>query len=452
LAGLALGLTLLVPSYALAAPPSDDDEPAEDEGSAAASGSVSASSGDGVQTSRRLSSRGRGDSEEKWINRWAPERNMWEVGVFGGVWFPNRALELFEADASLPRQGRKRYETEAIDVGARVGYYPLRFVGVEVEGAVMPTKTNADKQSAIVFHPRAHVVGQIGLWSVTPFVVLGAGPMGVASDRNAVGSELDVAVHYGGGVKVFVNRWIMLRADFRDIVTNRTGVGEGSVRSPEVTLGLSVTLGRKKGKESGRAKPDDRDGDGIKDDEDYCPDVYGEAPRGCPQVCIDDSDGDGIIDPEDQCPNEPETRNGYQESDGCPDEAPPELSDLTGIMEGVNFDTNKDTIKTDGREKLDRAADILKKYTDLRVEVSGHTDSKGGYKYNVDLSKRRAESVKRYLIDHGIDANRIETRGAGPDEPIDTNDTPEGRARNRRIEFKLLEGDSAEKIETKPGM
>jgi len=180
--------------------------------------------------------------------------------------------------------------------------------------------------------------------------------------------------------------------------------------------------------------------------------VYGEAPRGCPQVCIDDSDGDGIIDPEDQCPNEPETRNGYQESDGCPDEAPPELSDLTGIMEGVNFDTNKDTIKTDGREKLDRAADILKKYTDLRVEVSGHTDSKGGYKYNVDLSKRRAESVKRYLIDHGIDANRIETRGAGPDEPIDTNDTPEGRARNRRIEFKLLEGDSAEKIETKPGM
>jgi outer membrane protein OmpA-like peptidoglycan-associated protein len=85
----------------------------------------------------------------------------------------------------------------------------------------------------------------------------------------------------------------------------------------------------------------------------------------------------------------------------------------------------------------------MKKYPTIRVRVVGHTDNQGGYKHNLDLSKRRAEAVERYMTDAGIDTDRIETAGVGPDQPIDTNETADGRARNRRIEFQILEETAA---------
>jgi outer membrane protein OmpA-like peptidoglycan-associated protein len=234
------------------------------------------------------------------------------------------------------------------------------------------------------------------------------------------------------------------------VVSNRVGVGDGLTSSPEVLLGLSVTLGRKKER---KAKPGagDRDGDRILDRDDYCPDVFGEPPRGCPQVCIDDSDGDGLSNPVDKCPTDPETRNGFEESDGCPDEVPPELGDLSGIMEGITFDTDKDTIKSGSKARIDRAVEVMKKYPELRVRVSGHTDSQGPYRHNVDLSKRRAKSVKRYMVESGIDDSRIETEGFGPDQPIDTNETADGRAKNRRIEFTIIQDTEGVAVETKGG-
>jgi len=194
-------------------------------------------------------------------------------------------------------------------------------------------------------------------------------------------------------------------------------------------LGLSVTLLRKE------EKPlRDRDGDGIPDRDDQCPREPGPAPTGCPP----DDDEDGIPNVEDKCPTEPETRNGFEDDEGCPDIVPEEFEDLAGILEGIHFDTNKDVIKPDSKPILDRAVEVLQKYPQVRIEVSGHTDSNGEYEHNVDLSQRRAESVKNYLIEHGIAAERIETRGAGPNEPIATNDTKDGRAQNRRIEVKIL--------------
>jgi len=87
---------------------------------------------------------------------------------------------------------------------------------------------------------------------------------------------------------------------------------------------------------------------------------------------------------------------------------------------------------------LDRAVDVLREFEAIRIEISGHTDSTGSPEYNRDLSLRRSNSVKRYLVEHGVSESRIETRGAGPDEPIDTNKTAAGRAKNRRIEFTIL--------------
>jgi OOP family OmpA-OmpF porin len=86
-----------------------------------------------------------------------------------------------------------------------------------------------------------------------------------------------------------------------------------------------------------------------------------------------------------------------------------------------------------------RALEVLKAHPEIRVLISGHTDSRGAYEHNLDLSRRRAESVKQWLVDNGIDAGRLETRGAGPDEPIESNATSSGRFANRRIEFEVLD-------------
>jgi outer membrane protein OmpA-like peptidoglycan-associated protein len=310
-----------------------------------------------------------------------------------------------------------------------VGFYPLQHFGIEVEGGLMPASLRDGSGNPIIWAGRGHLVGQIGLWRLTPFIVAGAGAMGVASPRSAVGSEVDVGVHFGGGLKFFINYWLMLRLDVRDNLTNRAGVGEGVTHSPEILLGLSVTLNRTK------EKPlRDRDGDGIPDRDDQCPREPGPAPTGCPA----DDDDDEIPNEEDKCPTEPESRNGFDDDDGCPDIVPAEFADLAGILEGILFDTDKDVIKKESKPILDRAVEVLKKYPQVRIEISGHTDSAGSYEHNVDLSQRRAESVKTYLTEAGIDPSRIETRGAGPNEPIATNDTKDGRANNRRIEVKIL--------------
>jgi hypothetical protein len=239
-------------------------------------------------------------SEQPWIKRWAPERNMGELGVFGGVLIPSRRLELFDTDDSLPNQGFKELGRVAPSFGLRVGYYPLRFFGVEGEAGVMPTRT-ADDQRASLWGMRLDFVGQLGLWRVTPFALVGAGMLSVASRRDAVGNDVDAAVHFGGGLKLFLSRYTMLRLDVRDHITARSGVGSGVIHNPELLLGLSFTLGRKRLEPA--PAPIDSDGDGIFDPDDECVDVPGVAAyKGCP---IPDTDGDGILDPDDECVDVP---------------------------------------------------------------------------------------------------------------------------------------------------
>jgi OOP family OmpA-OmpF porin len=205
----------------------------------------------------------------------------------------------------------------------------------------------------------------------------------------------------------------------------------------------------------------DFDGDGFMDPQDRCPREAGPAPFGCPELDSDgdrvadskdscpktagttadgcaDADRDGVGDQTDPCPDKAETRNGYLDKDGCPDDPPKDLSRLTGVVKGVQFELDKDVLKPSSFAALDRAVKTLNKYPEVRIEISAHTDNTGNADYGRVLSPRRAQAVKQYLVDHGIDEKRLETRGAGPDEPIDTNKTAAGRARNRRIEFTLL--------------
>ncbi|MCY1012434.1 OmpA family protein [Nannocystis pusilla] len=183
--------------------------------------------------------------------------------------------------------------------------------------------------------------------------------------------------------------------------------------------------------------PPDTDKDGIIDADDQCPtEPWPEAP-GCPPP--PDADGDKIIDKDDKCPMHPESYNGFEDSDGCPDKLPEKAKEWDKRpLEGINFETRSDKIKKGSEKTLDVAVAVLKEFPSLKIEIQGHTDDVGGRDFNLELSQRRADSVKRYLVEHGIEESRIKTTGFGPDKPIDPAKTSKARAKNRRIEFKVL--------------
>jgi outer membrane protein OmpA-like peptidoglycan-associated protein len=184
----------------------------------------------------------------------------------------------------------------------------------------------------------------------------------------------------------------------------------------------------------------DNDADGIPDVKDRCPnepeDKDGfQDEDGCPDP---DNDGDGIPDVRDRCPNQPETKNNYQDDDGCPDEVPAEVKKFTGVIEGIYFKTGSAEILSGSYVVLDRALKVLQEYPAVNLEISGHTDNRGGAAYNRNLSQRRADAVRTYFLTRGISPARLISVGYGPSRPLSDNRSAAGRAKNRRTEFRLI--------------
>lgn len=155
-----------------------------------------------------------------------------------------------------------------------------------------------------------------------------------------------------------------------------------------------------------------------------------------------DSDGDGIVDGDDGCPDQPETVNNYQDHDGCPDTLPLTTETLragqTLVLEGVVFADGSAELDQQARATLGAAVQTLKDNPGVVVEIGGHTDSRGNDASNLELSRLRAEAVLLFLAGEGIDDTRLRARGYGETQPRANNGTEAGRARNRRIEFKIL--------------
>jgi len=212
----------------------------------------------------------------------------------------------------------------------------------------------------------------------------------------------------------------------------------------------------------------DTDMDGIPDSADFCivepedKDGYLDD-DGCPDV---DNDVDGILDEKDSCPDDPEDPDGFKDDDGCPDDDNDEDTVLdvddecpnvkgvpeekgcpqkyTGviitdkylkILQKIFFEFNKATIKPESYDILNQVVMVLQDKPEITLEIQGHTDDKGKDAYNLCLSQARAESVRKYLIEHGIEANRLTAVGYGETCFIASNKTKEGRATNRRVEF-----------------
>jgi len=218
----------------------------------------------------------------------------------------------------------------------------------------------------------------------------------------------------------------------------------------------------------------DTDGDGIVDSLDACvvepedKDGYLDE-DGCPEP---DNDLDTVVDLNDKCPNEAEDPDSFEDEDGCPDpdndkdtvldvqdQCPNEPGSTSveplgcpsnplvvvtdcevKITQQIHFEYNKDKIRPESFPVLDAVVEVLNKNPDIKLEVQGHTDNKGGAAYNKNLSNRRSASVKNYLVTHGITPARLTSMGYGFDRPIVDNSTEQNRALNRRVQFIRTEG------------
>jgi outer membrane protein OmpA-like peptidoglycan-associated protein len=201
--------------------------------------------------------------------------------------------------------------------------------------------------------------------------------------------------------------------------------------------------------------PIDSDGDTVPDGLDQCEGTLAGCvvnPNGCPT----DADQDGVCDGLDKCPDTPE--NARVDATGCPIQVSSKETELleTGMirLQNVNFDTGKATILPESFANLDEVADILARWPDLRIEIAGHTDSRGSDARNMSLSQARASAVRGYLVNKfpELRPEQFTAKGYGESQPIATNTTALGRARNRRVEFRVLNKETLRKESEKRGL
>ena len=383
--------------------------------------------------------------------------------------------------------------------GVRLGGTFAYWVSAELDIAALMLDSDVQGSNIALSYTGQVLVNLIPNGDWVPFAsVSGGAYQNVSGD---FGPDLDLRWGVGVGVRGLVTDWLLFRADLNYVLTDGSDADTHLASNLELLVGVDFlpwakyrvtenpdwdgdgilnkddACPRTPGHASAKGCPD-KDGDGIVDQKDRCPEVAGPVKhQGCPDtdgdgiVDIDDkcpkvpglekhqgcpdTDGDGLVDHEDRCPKNagPKDLKGCPDRDGdkivdiddrCPDK--PGIPELQGcpegkaiVLEGVNFDYDKDTLLAASKAILDKVGKTMKDYPKMRVRIVGYTDSHGPDAYNQGLSERRAETVRDYLHSvHGVAKDRMETRGLGEKKPRATNATDEGRAQNRRIEFELL--------------
>jgi OOP family OmpA-OmpF porin len=240
------------------------------------------------------------------------------------------------------------------------------------------------------------------------------------SDNDGVFDGIDQCPNTPAGVKVDMKGCPM--------DSDKDGVPDGIDQCPGTPMGASVDA---------KGCPSDSDNDGVWDGIDQCPNTPAGAKvdmKGCPM----DSDNDGVWDGIDKCPNTP--AGTKVDETGCPVEVKKFID--TGLISSTDilFDLNKSTLKPESKTELDRIGAILVQVPDLKIEIGGHTDSTGSDKTNMVLSEARANAVRDYLVKNfpQINGANLMAKGYGESKPVASNDTKEGRAQNRRVEFRIM--------------
>ncbi len=208
------------------------------------------------------------------------------------------------------------------------------------------------------------------------------------------------------------------------------GVFDGIDRCPNTAKGARVDAS---------GCPADADRDGVADGVDQCPDT----PRGAivdAKGCPSDSDNDGVYNGIDECADTP--REYAVDDKGCPipiNEVGQQFIDGKSVAFNIEFESAKADILPQSHANLNRVGEVLSDWPDAKIEIGGFTDSQGSEAFNKTLSKRRADSVKKYLTDNfpKVNGGNLTTKGYGESNPVADNATPEGRALNRRVQFTL---------------
>jgi len=405
--------------------------------------------------------------------------HSWDVGPLVGIHFPDDEMTGHGPDA----------DDSAIMGGLRVGYgwydhlapfADVTFASVGTERDAGDVTRLALRAGAEVLYPSAAEKFQFFLAPAIGF--LNTGWEDADGNKNSF-------LSFGIGSRWQIRPNGQLRWEFRhDDTFLRLSELDRDIQNAEFLVGYSFLFGGEPQADADgdgvpdardecpntpsgvkvdkRGCPRDSDGDGVPDSNDKCPDT----PRGtavdrdgCPTT---DSDGDGVVDRLDECQNTP--RGAKVDAKGCPmdtdgdgvydgiDQCPGTPAnikvDAKGcptdvknifegetqelILDGVNFETNRDVITDYSKRILDRVAESLAAFPHVKVEVAGHTDSQGDDAHNLELSDRRARAVMAYLVERGVDASQMTAKGYGETKPIADNGTSQGRAKNRRVELR----------------
>jgi outer membrane protein OmpA-like peptidoglycan-associated protein len=318
---------------------------------------------------------------------------------------------------------------DGIGGGGLLGFYPLSRLALEGEASY----GTADWDGATISHLpfRARLVYSQPLSGGFAFL-LGAGYVHNEYSQDIEGADNGVTGLVG--FRLGLPGPIALRVSGAADYILKPANAEDNNLNFGVQAGLSVVLGPLFGRAAG-VGPEDSDRDGIPDQFDACPGTpRGERVdnSGCPLPT--DADGDGVPDSDDACPNTP--TGAPVDARGCLvlfEEGATRL-----VLEGVTFVSGGTELTPEALPVLDRVAESLIADPTIRVEIAGHTDDTGYRPYNLSLSQSRAASVRRYLIGRGVSEERLVAKGYGPDDPVASNETPEGRAQNQRIELRRL--------------
>lgn len=420
-----------------------------------------------------------------------PENNPY-VSVQGGPMVVVRDWDLVGANRDLdvrPNRGL------TADYGAQLGWQLDPQFAIEAGVTALMVSSNFGSRNTVVGY-ELDALYHINASEISPYVLGGAG--GYHAVSGDMYGDIDPAVHVGFGVRMMLNRALAFRSELRYTASDGKDLGGSSNIGLRVGFDTFVpdrippdtdmdgiideedmcpTLA---GDETAKGCPDrdgdtitdsgdrcpadegpletggcpDTDADGIIDLEDRCPELAGDAAfGGCP-----DTDGDSLADPDDECPTDagPAVTAGCPDRDDdgvadkddlCPDTRglpsqkgciPEEVLAFTGTIEGIYFQSGSATIQRRSFSTLDSAIAVLSQFEDLRLRIEGHTDNRGSEDTNMTLSQARADSVRTYMMEKGIDGGRLIAEGFGPSRPVADNGSSAGRAENRRIEFTIL--------------
>jgi outer membrane protein OmpA-like peptidoglycan-associated protein len=372
------------------------------------------------------------------------------VGLGGGA---NLVLTDWDVDVVNAEMRPVSAESSPLLV-AHLGMDLASWLSLEAGAALLPVSAGDTDLTVVQLQVSARFPFTRG--GVEPYALVGAGAY--LSPGGYRGADEDPEVHYGAGVTLSATDWLDVRFEARHVMSD--GVESTLSHALALTAGVDFVLWAARDEE---APPPDRDGDGVIDAADACPDAAGSRKlAGCP-----DRDGDGIADASDACPDqqgpapdgcpavavvpepepapEPEPKPDPKpepKPDPKPDPKPepkPDTDPLGPLLEPLPFDSASTDLSPSARATLDRIAAVMREHPDIRVQIEGHADATGESALNDALSRSRAERVRDLLVERGVAATRLVVRGYGENRPIADNGTAQGRAKNRRVSISIIE-------------